>query len=1009
MDFEVLGIARDFSGDKQGVCQVKKFNKVPGLKAGVAGSIISLTLLTTPAMAQAQAAADDAGAIIVTGSRIQRMDLTATNPVSIVPAEEFKLTGAVNVEQVINTLPQVLPGTTSFSNNPGNGAVTLNLRNLGSTRTLVLVNGRRWMFYDTNQIVDLNTIPQFLLSNVDVVTGGTSAVYGSDAVAGVVNFRLRDVTGLEAGATYSLTDRGDGARYSANVAIGSSLEDGRGNVTMFANYTRRKPIFQGARSFSATQSGDGCIVPGSTNSVTEIGTPFPSGITVATCGARGGQIGFVPQGSATGPIATFGSGTSTYIFNPTGGGSRLFNDPGDLYNFAPANYLQLPQERYLVGAYGSYEITDGIEAYSELSFVNNRVATELAPTPTGVTAPLLIASPYFNDQTRALLTANDAAEALTAGTRGDGYATTSLSYRFLTAGSRNQEQTRQAFRVLGGFRGNITDNLKYDMFYSYARTSNTQIQQGNVSSSRYVNALTVEFVPGSTTDLRCKDASARTAGCLPLNVFGSGLADPNAVKYVRVQSTNLEQSELTNAVASVSGSLFNLGMGAEDVAFALGGEYRKMASRYIPDEFLASGDVLGFNAGKPTSGSYNVKEIFGELDVPVLEDKFIHRLGVNAAARYSDYSLNAVGGSWTFSGGVDLAPIEDLTLRGQYSRAVRAPNVQDLFAGNSTGFPGVTDPCSDRGTAASRTDALRAFCISSGVPAATIFTRAVQPNAQIQADFGGNPKVEEETSDTYTAGFVFRPNFVPRLNLTVDYFNISVNNTIGVLAGGVNSALSLCYNTIQDLNNPICKVFVGMRNPANGALGQTSGGKNPQFLSANVGKLATSGVDVQVDYSLPLFNGKLGLFYLGTWLDKYRSTPIASIPERENILEGVHGQPKYRHNVRVTYNQGPALISLRWRYESGTQDNRIRNIFNGTQRIGTDPALLPKPYVGATNYFDLSLGFDVNENFSLNAGVNNVLDKQPPILGSAAEQANTLPSFYDVLGRDFFVSARFKF
>ena len=987
-----------------------KSTRISNLKYAAAPLALGIALISTPSFAQEAApAAEAAEAIVVTGSRIARPDLTGTTPVAVVSAEEFKLAGAINVEQVINTLPQVLPGNTSFSNNPGNGAVTLNLRGIGSTRTLVLVNGRRWMFYDTNQIVDLNTIPQFLISNVDVVTGGTSAVYGSDAVSGVVNFRLRDLNGIEAGTTYSLTDKGDGERYSANIAIGSSLDDGRGNVTMFANYTRRKSIFQGARSFSATAAGDGCIVPGSTNAVTEIGTPYPSGITVSTCGTRGGQVGFVPQGSATGPIATFGSGTSTYIFNPTGGGSRVFKDPGDLYNFAPANYLQLPQERYLLGAYGNYEVTDGLEFYSELSFVNNRVASELAPTPTGVSAPLLIASPYFDAATRALLTANDAAEAATAGTRGDGYATTSVSYRFLSAGSRNQEQTRQAFRVLGGFRGDITDNLQFDMFYSYARTSNTQIQQGNVSSSRYVNALTTEFVPGSTTELRCKDASARAAGCVPINVFGSGLASADAVKYVRVQSTNLEKSELTNAVASVSGSLFNLGMGGDDVGFAFGGEYRKMASRYIPDEFLASGDVLGFNAGKPTSGSYDVKEIFGELNVPVLEDQFIHRLGLNAAARYSDYSLSAVGGSWTYSGGIDVAPIEDVTFRAQYSRAVRAPNVQDLFAGNSTGFPAATDPCSDRGTAASRTDALRAFCLAAGVPAATVFTRAVQPNAQIQADFGGSPTVEEETSDTFTAGLVFRPSFVPRLNITADYFNISVDNTIGVLAGGVSSALSLCYNTIQDLNNPICKVFVGMRNTSNGALGQTSGGKNPQFRSANVGNLETSGIDVQVDYSMPVMNGNLGFFYLGTWLDTYRSTPISSIPERENIVEGTHGQPKYRHNVRVTYSEGPALFSVRWRYEDGTKDTRIQNVFNGTQRIGTDPALLPKPYVGSTNYIDLSVGVDLNENFSLNAGVNNLFDTQPRILGSAAEQGNTLPSFYDVLGRDYFVSARFKF
>ncbi|OYU73624.1 MAG: hypothetical protein CFE32_20395, partial [Alphaproteobacteria bacterium PA3] len=328
-------------------------------------------------------------------------------------------------EQVLNTLPQVLPGLTGFSNNPGNGAVTLNLRNLGATRTLVLVNGRRWMFYDTNQIVDLNTIPQFLLGGVEVVTGGASAVYGSDAVAGVVNFKLRDIEGLEFGGSYSLTGQGDGQRYQFNAAIGSAFDDGRGAVTMYANYTRRDPVFQDGREFSERAGGDGCITPGTTGRG-GIGTPFPSGIAVGTCLARGGELGFVPQGSPTTPTGTFNAGPtgaqSTYIFNPTGGGSRLFQDPADLFNFAPDNYLQLPQERYLLGAYGHYEFSDGIEAYSELSFVRNVVSQELAPTPAGVSAPLFVSSPFFNDQTRALLLQNPV-NAL-----GANYRTTSVNF-----------------------------------------------------------------------------------------------------------------------------------------------------------------------------------------------------------------------------------------------------------------------------------------------------------------------------------------------------------------------------------------------------------------------------------------------------------------------------------------------------------------------------------------------------------------------------------------------------
>ncbi|NJR78702.1 TonB-dependent receptor domain-containing protein [Sphingomonas corticis] len=991
------------------------------LKTRLLASVVTagVAVIATPAMAQvgtpeaeSQASGQDSQPdVVVTGSRIRRNDLTSTSPVTVVSDQEFALQGAINVEQVVNTLPQVLPGLTGFSNNPGNGAVTLNLRALGAQRTLVLVNGRRWMFYDTTQVVDLNTIPQFMLQNVEVSTGGASAVYGSDAVAGVVNFKLRDdLNGVLAGATYNITERGDAASYSADVGIGSNFADDRGNVTLFANYTERKPLFQSARRFSNTAIADGCVVPGSGDpSRSGIGTIQPGGSAIGTCAARGGEVGFVNGGSANTPIATFNAPGGTYIFNGSGGGSRLFQNPADLYNFNPTNYLQLPQERYLLGGFAHYEVADGVEVFSEVSFVNNRVNQELAPTPTGVSGTLQIASPFFNEQTRALLRAQDAIDA----TPNNGYATTTVNYRFLSAGSRNAEQTRQAYRLLLGVRGDITDKLNYEAYYSYARTNNTQYQQGNVSSSRYRAALTTEFVPGSTTEIRCLDPVARAAGCVPINVFGSGLASPAAVNYVRVNSTNLDISELKNAVASVSGSLFNFGMGADDVAFSLGTEYRQMRSRYIPDTFLSSGDVLGFNAGQPTRGSYDVKEVFGELRVPLVRDGFVHALELTGAARYSDYSLQAVGGTWTYTGGAEFAPIRDIRFRGQYSRAVRAPNVQDLFGGQSTGFPSVNDRCGQFAPQASRTEAVRALCVASGVPAANVFTALAQPNQQIQTDVGGNPNVEEEVSDTYTAGVVISPSFIPRLNVTVDYFNIKVENTIGQLAGGVATAIQLCYDTIQDVNNAICAPFVNrpgfqVRNPQTGALGASAGGLNPQFTSANVGTLKTSGIDMQVDYNLQFGGGQLSFFYIGTWLDKYRSIPITAIPEREFISEGTFGLPKYRHTARVTFSDGPASLSLRWGFEGKTQSTNINNIFNGLTRVGTDPALLSVARLGSYSQFDLTASVDVNDALTFNFGVSNLLDKDPPILGSQSEQANTLPSFYDVLGRQFFIAARVR-
>ncbi len=974
--------------------------------------LVAAGSFAAPAMAQDQSdesAASDNQAIVVTGSRIARTDLSSTSPTAVVTAEEFLLSGATNVEQVLNTLPQVLPGVTSFSNNPGNGAATLNLRNLGAQRTLVLVNGRRWMFYDTNQIVDLNTIPQFLLEGVDVVTGGQSAVYGSDAIAGVVNFRLRqNIDGIILGGNYSLTGKGDGARYDVNFAIGTPFADGRGQVTIYGNYLRRESIFQGARAYSRFAAGDGCVRAGTTDRATGVGVSL--GGALGTCVARGGEIGLVPGGSASTPIATLPGvgGGNGLIFNPTGGGTRPFLNPEDLYNFAPDNYLQLPQERYLFGGYGNFQITDGIEAYAEVSYVNSKVNQELAPTPGGIAASLQINSPFFNAGTQAALAA-----AATPADLALGRSTQNVGFRFNQSGPRNSSQGRSAFRIMTGLRGEIVSNINYDLYYMYSRTENTQFQQGNVSVSRYRATLETETVGGVT---RCRDAAARAAGCVPLNVFGQGLADPAALRYVTINSTNLETSDLQNIVGSISGTLGSIFGNSEPIGFAVGGEYRRVSASYTPDTFLASGDVIGFNAGQPTGGNYNAKEVFAELRIPLVNESFIHRLELTGAARYSDYSLDNVGGVWTYAGGGEFAPIQDITFRGQYQRAVRAPNVQDLFGGQSVGFPQAIDPCSSRTPVALQTATIRALCVANGVPAANVFTTAVQPNQQIQAQFGGNPNLGEETSDTFTIGAVIRPSFIPRLNITVDYFNIKVKDTISTFGGGLNSALQLCFTVAQDLTNPICSIFAGQRNPTTGALGETSGGRNPPVLSANIAKLETSGVDVQVDYNIPLNfsltgsdESRLTFFFLGTYLDEYRTTAVAAIPERVTIGEGTIALPKWRHTARLGYVDGPAQISLRWRYNGPGIDSRIINTFNGLVRTEQDPALFPNRRVGAFNYFDLTGSFAVTDNFQLTAGVNNLFNKTPVVLGTAQEQGNNVPGFYDPLGRDFFVSARLNF
>lgn len=959
-----------------------------------------------PAMAQQAPAAEaaDTSEIIVTGSRIARRDLESAAPLAVVTAEEFKLSGAVNVEQVINTLPQVIPGTTSFSNNPGGGVATLNLRGLGTNRNLVLVNGRRWMFYDTSQVVDLNTIPQFLVQAMDTVTGGASAVYGSDAIAGVVNFRLKNVIGIQAGTQMSITERGDGRRFNANIAIGGEFADGRGHITAYADYYDRKQIFQGARSFSNFTAGDGAN--GLTTSGGSATTPAGRFVVPSVANVAAGN-GLPAIDLNRGAGTPFGSALGATYDSPTGSARNYING-ADTYNFAPVNYLQVPQERWLMGAFGDYEITKGVTAYMEVAFVNNRVPNELAPTPvTGnFNVNLATVAPFLSAADNAALAQIDANETLinaaraarglgplftgsAAAANAAGMIQLGVNRRVTETGSRNTLDERNAFRVLAGVKGEIgTTGLNYDAYYSYARTRNANVQAGNISRRAFQAGL-----DGTGT---------------AIDIFGPNALTPAQVGSISILAQNNDISVLEVAQASVNGSLFNLGLGGGDVAFALGAEYRSLESRFIPDTALSSGDVIGFNAGNPTQGGYNVKEVFGELRVPILGDKpFFHKLEVGAAGRYSDYSLSAVGGVWTYMGDIQWAPIPDLTLRAQYQRAVRAPNVGELFGGLQTGFPQASDPCAS--TAAAAAGPLRDTCIATGVPASAVGLATLQPNTQIQSASGGNPNLVAEKSTSYTFGGVLRPRFIPGLSITADYFNIEIGNAIALAGGGVQNILNLCYNVFQNAANGFCQLIT--RNQSTGVIDGTinpNGTSSVVFAgAANLSSLRTEGVDVQIDYSTRLGFGlasedaRLNLFFLGTYTAKNTFVPVNGRPE---VIEcaGYYGancgnpQARFKWTARASFLDGPFTASLRWRHLSATVDDDDTTDYT-VERLD------------AYDLFDLSFAADVNDKLTLSFGINNLLNKAPPILGANAEQANTYPGTFDVLGRDYFVSANVRF
>jgi len=955
-----------------------------GLNASAASIALSMMLAASPAFAQsppADEAVVDENVIVVTGSRIARPDLTGTSPVSIVNSQDFELKGAsANVENVLNDLPQVTATQSSTSNNPGGGVATVNLRNLGSQRTLVLVDGRRYMSYDVNQVVDLNTIPSSLISRVDVVTGGQSAVYGSDAIAGVVNFVLkRDFQGFEVNSSYDLTQRGDGQIWDINGTIGTNFDEGRGNVTVYAQYTKRKPTFAGERSFSTNALSDN-----------QDGSP-PI--------AAGGS-GSVPQGRVNIPNlgAATGLGCNLQDFGTDGSTSCYL--PADGYNFAPVNYLQVPQERFLVTALAQYEVNEHFTPYMEAQFVNNRVDTQLAATPIsqgtpfgsdGVIGPLTLqtASPFFSPAFRAALASLD--------TDGDGYVTApSWSYRTTQIGPRANFDERNAFRVVAGAKGDIAAGFSYDGYYSYSRTKNSQQQLGNVAIDRFLAATTTATVGGQ---LVCRDEGARAAGCVPANIFGLNNLSQGAIDYLSIGATNIEA--YTTQVASfavTNPSLFDFGAGG--VGLALGAEWRSEHGSVTPDQYLASGNVAGFNPGEATKGGYNVREFFAEVRVPLLSDTFVHKLELNGAARQSKYS-NAPGNVFTYSGGVEFAPIKDVTFRGQYQKAVRGPSVNELFLGNTVSFAGNADGCAN--AAAATAGQLRSICLAQGVPAATLDNptlRAALANPSIVNPLtfvGGNPNLKEETAKTYTVGVIVAPSFIPRFNLTVDYYNIKIDGYIGTV--GTDTIGTLCF---VKFNADYCSLI--KRN----SLGEIDSFTD---INRNSGGLKTAGIDVGADYSVDLgsflgSDARLSLKFNGSRLMNYKYTPVIGL---DTVIdcEGKFGAqcfvptPKWRHTFRPTLLLGPITASVQWRYIG--------------KAIDDDPdTLYGSETMKAQNYFDLSGSVDASDNLTLSGGITNLFDKKPPLAASTqnggnGEQSNTFPTLYDVLGRAFFMSAKLKF
>lgn len=1013
------------------------------LKAAV--SLVLCVAASTATFAQEQQARrEELESIVVTGTRIARDGTDASTPLTIVSSEEIKLSGAMTVEEVLSETPQFVPATnggpTANTVPAGSaaGAAYINLRGFGPSRSLTLVNGRRFAIFGPEQITDLNTIPTALIERTEVVTGGSSAVYGSDAITGVVNFIMKDdFEGVQVGGQYGVDSATSTPTYNVDLTVGGNFDEGRGNAVVSVNYYKREGFTRRDRGDWATLPlNDGCVTAESWSDE-RAGTPL-AGASAANCAAMGGRMGLVFSGSGDIPNGRFtipgsvrsipgvrdaliaaqlgGMGDNGFTFDDAGDTARLTQRPADDFNLTLDNYLQVPQERWMLNAFSHYDFAPKVTGYLEFHFSNNRVDQQLTEANIGGDFLFNVDNPYLDASMQEVLRQLDLAETgartLTFGpisrttTPGDGLAVLSAGRRLVELPFRHNVDDHNVWRTAVGFRGDLGSvsesflrDLSYDVYYTFARSEDTSRQEGSASRSRYALAL-----------MRSNGAT----GADPvLNIFGQNISEAG-VNAIKINATNVTNAEQQVAAATLGGEAFDLPAGA--VGFSVGAEWRKAEAEYIPDEFLRSGDVVGFNPGLPTEGDVTVKELFGEVRVPLLAElPFVQALTANGGFRSSDYDLEGVGSVNTYLYGLDWRLNPSVAFRGQFQRAIRAPNIADLYGGQNLNFFTVTDPCSDRGPASNRTEAVRALCIATGVPADAVFTRGAQPDGIIPARAGGNPDLSEESSDTRTFGIVLTPSAIPSLAVTIDYFDITLDDAIAQLGGGLQGTLDLCYLTVQDASSEFCQAL--NRNPLTGAITVPY---TAEILQANIGGLEVSGVDLNARYGFDVGWGGIGgggsrfdINTAWTYTDEFTSTPMQAVPDNTNECVGAFGAtcgepiPEFKGTTRVTWSTGPLGVSLRHRFiDSVTTDRYLLP----QRRGGTPPAMetLSNPKLDAQNYIDLSFTYDFGDSVEIYGGINNVFDTDPPIVGAGQGYANTWPATYDYAGMTMFMGVTLK-
>jgi iron complex outermembrane receptor protein len=952
-------------------------------------------------VASGDPAAEDV--IIVTGSRIARPELESATPTTVVGSAAIQAQGITNVQDITQKLPQAgIPGISKTNSNfatTGNGIATVNLRNLNDSRTLVLVNGRRFVAgVAGTSVVDVNNIPADFVDRIEVVTGGASAVYGSDAIAGVVNFVLKDsFEGITARAQYGLSSRGDSRNYTGSITGGLKFgADDRGSVIANVTYSRDYGLYSRDRAISSQD----CL--------------YICGPTAYSSYAAQGR--FALSNAAGNPTGNAGGYASNlFTFNPDNSVVTGF-PTGYGYNRNSVRRISTPVERYLAAGSAKYELSDHITAFVEGTYAKTKSSSQIEASAldsqTDIGAGYGIDNPFIPASIAAQIAARNS----------DGIASNDVdSIQFRRRQNevftRSNSNTRDTFRIAGGFRGDITDKWSYEVSGVYGQLKDHTETQ-DIDITKYANAL--DAVRDASGTIVCRDAAARTAGCVPINLFGYNTASAAASQYVRASIPRSDDVKNTEFVASgnVTGSLFALPYG--DVKVSVGAEYRREKSVDNWDALTNAGQNSG-NQTPDTTGKFNVKEVFGEIDVPLLKDlPFAESLSLQGAARYSDYST--IGHVFSWNAGGEYSPVSGIRFRGNYAVANRAPNISELYSAASETFPSVSDPCD--GVGATGGDQYAAACraipgIAAAIAANGSFNYTQADLQSINGFDSGNRQLSEEKGKTVTLGVALSPSFLRGFSLTADYFNIKVTNAIGTVARDTSIQQCLLLSLPQFCDNVI-------RNPATGYI------RTVNATSVNIANLKTSGIDFNLRYAHKIGlveDDRADLSVLYTRTLKYKTQSDPSAPVDSGLGNLFYGEVfRDKVNASVLYSAGP--ISINW---TTTYLGKMKAI---PERVFDTPGTLDflvnsagltqdqaQNVVSHNNikdrfYNDVQFRARVGDNnqFEFFIGADNVFDVKPPILedgiytgGISITGTTTASDVYDPFGRRFYAGFQVHF